>query len=222
MKAQLSWYFTISDKFAVLTMREKVLFSISGLVFILFGGFVWLVEPVQLDTTALTGRVQRQQTELGRLETQIKEVEMVLQQDPDEPLRKSIAQMRDNIVGIDESLREQTVDLIPAEKMPLVLERILERSSSLQVKVVAVNSIAPVRMMDIDSSAGEKVNLFQHGVSLTLEGGYMDVLQYLEEIENLEWRFYWKSFDYKVDKYPLGRAEIELYTLSTNQAFIGV
>jgi len=222
VKAQLNWYFTVSDKFTLLSVREKVLFSISGLVFILFGGFVWLIEPVQLDTTALTGRVQRQQAELGRLETQIKEVERELQQDPDDPLRKSIALMRENIVDIDESLREQTVDLIPAEKMPLVLERILERSTSLQVKVVAVNSIAPIRMMDIDSSAGEKVNLFQHGVSLTLEGGYMDVLQYLEEIENLEWRFYWKSFDYKVGEYPLGRAEIELYTLSTSQAFIGI
>lgn len=222
MKAQLGWYYDICDRFALLSVREKVLFSISGLVLILFGGFVWLVEPVQLDTSALKGRVERQKAELGKLETQIKEVEKALQEDPDDPLRKSITSLRESIVRIDENLREQTVDLIPAEKMPLVLERILERSTSLQVKIVAVNSIAPIRMMDIDSSAGEKVNLFQHGVSLSLEGGYMDVLQYLEEIENLEWRFYWKSFDYKVEEYPVGRAEIELYTLSTSQAFIGV
>lgn len=222
MKAQFRWYYDICERFTALSVREKVLFTISGLVFILFGGFVWLVEPIQLETTALMGRVQRQQTELGRLETQIREVEKALQEDPDEPLRKSIKSLRENIVRIDDSLREQTVDLIPAEKMPLVLERILSRSSSMQVKIVAVNSIAPIRMMDIDSSAGEKVNLFQHGVSLTLEGGYMDVLQYLEEIENLEWRFYWKSFNYKVEEYPVGKAEIELYTLSTSQAFIGV
>lgn len=222
MKAPLDWYYKLCDQFAFLSTREKVLFAMSGLIFIVFGGFVWLVEPIQLDNSALKRRVDRQNAELSKLEVQIKEVEQVLQQDPDAPLRESIALLRQRIIRVDADLREQTVDLIPAEKMPLVLERILERSLSLQIKIVAVNSIAPIRMMNIDSSVGEKVNLFQHGIALSLEGSYMDVLQYLEEIENLEWRFYWKSFDYKVEEYPLGKAEIELYTLSTSQAFIGV
>ena len=104
--------------------------------------------------------------------------------------------------------------------MPEVLQKILERSSKL--KVVKMSSIAPVRMMDINAASGESVNLFQHGVSLVIQGQYMDILNYLEEIEELEWRFYWKRFDYLVDEYPVAKAEIELYTLSTNEAFIGV
>lgn len=222
MKTPLGWYYKLCEQFTFLSTREKVLFTIGGLVFILFGGTVWLIEPIQLDTIALERRVERQKTELGKLEIQITEVERELQQDPDTPLRDNISLLRQRIMRVDDDLREQTVDLIPAEEMPLVLESILERSLSLQIKIIAVDSIAPIRMMNIDSSVGEKVNLFQHGVALNLEGSYMDVLQYLEEIENLEWRFYWKSFDYKVEDYPAGKAKIELYTLSTSQVFIGV
>lgn len=216
----IHWYRDLEDKFAALTIREKGLMIASGLLLILFGGYVWFVEPIQLEIDGLTKRVDRQKADLGRLETQIKNIEVELSQDPNEPLRKSVKKLRESIVKVDASLREQTVDLIPANKMPEVLEKILGQSDKL--KVLKMNSIPPVRMMDINSTGGENVNLFQHGVMLVLEGEYMDILNYLEEIEDLEWRFYWKRFDYLVGEYPVAKAEIELYTLSTNKAFIGV
>lgn len=217
---KMHWYTDVEQKFDALTMREKGLMIASGLLLILFGGFVWFVEPVQLEIEALTQKVDRQKADLGRLETQIKNIELELSQDPDEPLRKNVVKLEESIEKVDSSLREQTVDLIPASKMPEVLEKILGQSKKL--KVLKMNSIPPVRMMDINSTGGENVNLFQHGVLLVLEGEYLDILNYLEEIEDLEWRFYWKRFDYLVDEYPVAKAEIELYTLSTSRAFIGV
>ncbi len=220
MKLQLPWLIELEEKFSVLSTRERTLTIVSGLLLILFGGYVWFVEPTQLDIEALMKRVERQKTDLGSLEAQINSIEVELSQDPNEPLRKSMKQLQASIEKVDVSLREQTVDLIPSNKMPEVLEKILSQSSKL--KVLKMNSIPPVRMMDINSTGGENVNLFQHGVLLVLEGEYMDILNYLEEIEDLEWRFYWKRFDYLVGEYPVAKAEIELYTLSTNKAFIGV
>lgn len=211
----------IDARFNELTMREKVLTLISGLVLILFGGFVYLVEPVQLEIDSLAKRVKIQSSELGKLEQQIRQVELELEADPNAPLREKLSTLDASIQDLDEKLREQTVDLIPANKMPVVLEKILGQSKDL--KILEMNSIAPIRMMDInaaDSSA--QVNLFQHGVLLVLEGSYFDIQRYLDEIEHLEWRFYWKRFDYLVQEHPKARVEIELYTLSTSKAFIGV
>lgn len=220
MKSNLEWYFNLSEKFSQLTTREKVLSLSSSVVLTVMLGFFWFIEPKQLELEGLLRTVERQKSDLVGLETQIKEIETQLMQDPNASLRESVSKLRSSIEKVDESLREQTVDLIPANKMPEVLEKILERSSKL--KVIKMSSIPPVRMMDINATNGEDVNLFQHGVSLVLQGQYMDVLNYLEEIEGLEWRFYWKRFDYLVDEYPVAQAEIELYTLSTNEAFIGV
>ncbi|MCY7295278.1 hypothetical protein [Alteromonas sp. a30] len=220
MKLNLEWLEKLNIGFSQLTKREKVLTLLSGLSLVFLGGFYWFIEPKQLALEALLRTVERQKVDLVRLDSQIKGIEMELLQDPDEPLRQKMRKLEESIAKVDGTLREQTVDLIPANKMPDVLHKILERSSKL--KVIKVSSIAPVRMMDIDAASGKSVNLFQHGVSLVLQGQYMDILNYLEEIEDLEWRFYWKRFDYLVDEYPVANAEIELYTLSTNEAFIGV
>ena len=220
MKLELHFYHELQEKFLLLTMREKILLISSGLLLIFFGGYVWSIEPVQLDIDNLTRKVEAQRSNLGRLENQIKSLEQELSQDPDEPLRRSLKQLKERIERVDINLREQTVDLIPASKMPKVLEKILGQSSKL--KVIKMNSIPPVRMMDINSDGGDSVNLFQHGVLLVLEGEYMDILNYLDEIEHLEWRFYWKRFDYLVFEHPVARVEIELYTLSTSKAFIGI
>ncbi len=208
------------EKFDELTLREKWLALISGLVAVLFGGFVWLVEPVQIETDRLTKTVDRQKSEIGRLEQQITAIQQELAEDPNEPLRKSQLRFTEELELLDERLREQTVDLIPSKMMPEVLEKILSQSDEL--KVIQMSSIAPVRMMDINADSGAQVNLFQHGVLLVIEGEYKDIWKYLNEIENLEWRFYWKRFDYIVGEYPIAKAEIELYTLSTSKAFIGV
>ena len=85
-----------------------------------------------------------------------------------------------------------------------------------------MKSIPPIRMMDINADSGEQVNLFQHGLLLVVEGDFFSIQNYLEEIESLEWRFYWKRFDYLVQEFPTAKVEIELYTLSTSKAFIGV
>lgn len=220
MKLSFQWHDKLSAAFSQLTQREKVLTLISGLFLVFLCGFYWFIEPKQLELEALLRTVERQKVDLVKLESQIKAIEQELLQDPDEPLRKKLVKLEESIEKVDETLREQTVDLIPANKMPDVLQKILERSSKL--KVVKVSSIPPVRMMDINAASGQNVNLFQHGVSLVIQGQYMDILNYLEEIEDLEWRFYWKRFDYLVDEYPVANAEIELYTLSTNEAFIGV
>ena len=66
------------------------------------------------------------------------------------------------------------------------------------------------------------INLYRHGVLLSLKGSYFDIQRYLTRIENLRWQFYWKRFNYVVTGYPDASVEVELYTLSTSKAFIGV
>lgn len=168
MSGSLKKWGEFEDKFAQLTMREKVLSLISGLVAVLFGGYVSLVEPVQIEIEKLTRNVDRQKSQLGQLDREIKKLEAELDEDPDEPLRKNRDKFQQQILDIDEKLREQTVDLIPANRMPEVLEKILAQSSKL--KLIRMDSIPPVRMMDINSDGGDRVNLFQHGVLLVLEG----------------------------------------------------
>jgi MSHA biogenesis protein MshJ len=55
-----------------------------------------------------------------------------------------------------------------------------------------------------------------------LEGQYFDLRDYLSQIENLSWTFFWQRFDYQLGEYPVGQLSIEIYSLSTTSDFVGV
>jgi|GEM_PF-1479990 len=64
--------------------------------------------------------------------------------------------------------------------------------------------------------------VYKHGVKITLNGEYQDVLEYLIALETLDWKVYWKNFSYTVDNYPQGTAEIIVETIGFENGWIGV
>ncbi|HJE29851.1 MAG TPA: MSHA biogenesis protein MshJ, partial [Pseudomonas nitrititolerans] len=59
---------------------------------------------------------------------------------------------------------------------------------------------------------------------LTLEGGYFELLTYLNAIQASGWRLHWDSLDYEVGEAGAGRARIilDLHTLSRDAGWVGV
>ena len=210
----------ISRDFIRLSDRERMLIFVAGLVIILLGGFVLFIEPALVDIDKQRAESQRQEREVQRLESQLAALQVELQEDPDAPLKARLNRINEKISELDGQLAAQTEDLVPAHRMPKLLERVLSRSSKLTL--LEMESIAPKQMLQLEEGTDSATNLYQHGVRLILEGSYFEIQKYLQEVEDMPWRFYWKRFAYQVTDYPLAEVEIELYTLSTSQAFIGV
>ncbi len=55
-----------------------------------------------------------------------------------------------------------------------------------------------------------------------IEGEYGDVLNYLQALEALPWRFRWKTLDLTTKQYPVNRVRLELSTLSMDKTWLGV
>jgi MSHA biogenesis protein MshJ len=68
------------------------------------------------------------------------------------------------------------------------------------------------------------VVLYRHGLRLQLQGGYFDLLSYLQAIQGSGWMLNWDSLDYRVGKAGPGQAQIslKLYTLSRQAGWVGV
>ena len=62
----------------------------------------------------------------------------------------------------------------------------------------------------------------KHGLMIAFEGDYMSTLSFMQEIESLEWGFFWDSLEYEVIDYPTSRVVITLFTLSLDKNWIGV
>jgi hypothetical protein len=57
---------------------------------------------------------------------------------------------------------------------------------------------------------------------IEFEGGYFQTLAYLQELEQSEWKFTWRDFEYQVAEFPTGVAVLQLETLSRERGWIGV
>lgn len=202
------------QKVAALSVRERVLILLTGLVLIgAMGIYGWLDAAdtrLSQDRAALTAA--QRDLEILTLENQGKQAKLA--RDPNAQVREQLARVDGDLARLDAELKAQTVDLIQAREMPAVLEALLSRSANLHM--VSLTSLKPEPLM-----AGEqKVNLFRHGIRLQLEGGYFDVYQYLKALEALPRHFYWQGFDYRVVEHPKAAVTMEIYTLSTSKEFI--
>jgi len=67
-----------------------------------------------------------------------------------------------------------------------------------------------------------QLNLYRHAIKLKLSGGYFELRDYLLQLEQLKWQFFWQNFNFEVQEYPQSELEVIIYSLSTKQEFVGV
>lgn len=217
----IRYYNQYYERFAALTTRERALSLVAGLCLIIVGGFVLYIEPQVKALHDKETEAQRQSALVAQLNQQVTQLSAELAADPNAPLLSRIEAMAQRSRDLDTQLAQRTDDLVPAHRMPNLLSSLFAEFKGLEL--VEMRSIEPVAMLSVDEqSTATEVNLYQHGVSLVLEGRYFDIQSYLLRVENLPWHFYWKRFDYQVGDYPIAQVELEIYTLSTSKAFIGV
>lgn len=218
-------YHKLSERFEQLSLREQLMILLCAITLVAFAGYFLLLEPQWQSHQKMRKNLQTSQQELAMLIEQSGDLTEALRQDPNVSIKQRIAQIKQQISALDRQLDSQTAGLVSASKMPLMLEQVLANSSHL--KVLSLQSLEPHAISmstGADKSATEQdiPALYRHGVKLVIEGGYADVQSYLAKLEALPWQFYWQRFDYQVSEYPLATVELEIYTLSTNKAFIGI
>lgn len=211
----------LASKFLAISLREQVLVLLTGMVVIGLLAYTFLVEPVAIESARLEKKLVSAKNTQSDLNEQIIEVKDKFNIDPNAPIRQRISELNEELASIDIRLQEQTSHLVPANQVASMLKEVLANSKG--IKLIELTSIAPTPIYLSKEVDGQprQADLYRHGVSITIEGGYFDIHHYLEKLEGLKWQFFWKKFDYQVDAYPTGKIELEIYTLSTSKAFIG-
>lgn len=107
-----------------------------------------------------------------------------------------------------------TSDLVtPAQMLPL-LEHLLSRQNGLTVR--SLQSLGQTTLGE-----GSPV-IYRHGVELTIEGRYSDLLDYLRALEASPQRLLWGSLQLKVLQHPQVRMTLRLHTLSTDAHWVEI
>lgn len=207
----------LAAKFDLLSQRERVL--VAAAVLIVVGMILYLpLESLLTKHTQLKQQIASLKNENNISAQQIALYQQSLATDPDTEYRQRLANIIQQTKQIDEQLSFEMVDMVPADHMPALLAGLLSNVKGIKLK--AFTSIAPTPLLEVGEE--KKMNLYSHGIKLEFTGDYFSVLRFVEAVENMPNKLYWRSMDYKVDAYPKAAITLELYTLSINKDFISV
>ncbi len=222
-----------NDRFAKLNQREKILVSITCLFSIILLGFSLLIDPDLMQVQDNHKQLKTLQTELSQLETSEDEYTKALQIDINLPLNQQIQQLEQKLMRADKNIAAVSDQLVNAKQMSQMLEAMLSQTDTL--KLIKLSALPAENLLskqeqpqDTQTSAPQistkkpEIGLFKQGIALTIEGSYPAIYQFLQQAEQLPWRFYWRKFNYQVTQYPLAQLELEIITFSLTEGFVGL
>ncbi|MGX7654228.1 MSHA biogenesis protein MshJ [Shewanella putrefaciens] len=207
----------VGQQFEVLSRRERVLIGIALLALVSIIGFMPL-ESLWKKQTSISQQLKVLEQENQISVQQIELYQQRLTMDPNQDYQQRLVLLQQQNQEIDMQLNEQMVDMVPADYMPELLGNLLGQVQG--IKLIKFTSIAPVPLLAVGDE--KKLNLYSHGIRMSLEGDYFSVMRFVEAVEAMPDKLYWKRLDYKVAEYPKGMIDIEVYTLSLNKDFISV
>lgn len=205
-------------------VRERGLILVTLVVVVLLVGFEFWVAPEMERAERAESRLQSVRAERDALLAQQAELQQQLQQDPSAELRRTLEARQRRLERIDQQIADMTGQLIPPRDMVVMLQDMLATEASLTLEGVQLLAPQPIYGEGApgeDEAALEPL-LYAHEVDITVGGGYLDVLAYLERLEDLDERLGWVMVDYDASEWPGGTARIRVRTLSLEPAWLGV
>jgi MSHA biogenesis protein MshJ len=128
--------------------------------------------------------------------------------------------VRTRLSSVNAELGATAADMLPPERMVRVLRDVLAGQHGLEL--VSMRNLAPLPLVPPETAATAVTGPYLHPVEIVVAGDYLSVLDYLHALEGLEWRFYWRALELKVDKFPRNVVRIEIATLGTEAQWLGV
>ncbi|MGF2736655.1 type II secretion system protein GspM [Marinobacter sp. DUT-1] len=220
----------LGDWFNDRPARERVLLLVTALVIVLFAGWELALAPVSQEIRNLENRQVLAETRQTDLLTRQQELEQILAQDPSAELRQRLEQRQRRLDQLDQQVAETAGQLIAPRAMVTLLREMLAAEGNLTLQALELKTPEPVYAESgatgsgTAEAGGEQPEplLFAHSVELRVQGGYLDVLAYLERLEAMDDRLGWVRVSYDATSWPAGEAVIEVRTLSLEKAWLGV
>jgi MSHA biogenesis protein MshJ len=235
-----------ADRIDAATLRERVLIFAAFAVLLIALLNALMIEPELVKQKRLSRDVSLRQAQINELQTELQRLAMLRQSDPDREQRKRVEDLRKRVADADASLLEAQRKFVPADKIGSLLEELLSRNRRLQLvdmrtlptSVVGGEAEKPGTAakppVAADKSAAKAPiaaarpigQIFRHGVELTVTGSYLDLLEYLKDLEKLPNQVYWGALDLAAAPAAKGGTQVTLklsvFTLSLDLAWLVV
>ncbi len=208
----------LEQRFSALTRRERGILLGGGLALILIVGFS-LADSSLARQRLLSKEIVKAQSDAAMAKAQAEVIVRQLALDPDDRARARIAELSRDTRGLDAQMQGLNRGLIAPEQMAEILQRMLARDRG--VKLVSLKTLPVSRLIESQQSENG-ASVYKHGIEITLQGRYLDMLDYLARLEGLPWQMFWSQARMDAKDYPAVRITVTVFTLSLDEEWLVV
>lgn len=237
MQAKQQWQ-RLAERIDAMSLRERALIFLAAALVLVTLVNTLLIEPLLTRQQAMSQQIVQTQAKTSALQAQIQALVTARSADPDAPLRARMAQLQTDSAEAGQALQDIQSGLVAPRQMPTLLEDILRRNHGLRLVALktlpmenlaatldtanGVDGQAPTQQDPAQSGTASELAVFKHGVEITVEGGYPDLLRYLTAMESSPWRMFWGKAELSTDTYPKATLTLRLHTLSLDKAWLAI
>ncbi|QAU34280.1 MSHA biogenesis protein MshJ [Janthinobacterium sp. 17J80-10] len=231
----------LAQKINALSLRERVIVFVTIAVALLFLVNRFLLEPQFLRQQQLAEQLSQDQARMKEIQSSIQQKIKAREVDPDATDRVRLQALQHRFAQMQSSLLDLQKGLVSPERMSSLLEDILKRNGKL--RLIALKTLPVTTVADSTASQSEVKNasatalspvaasktaptaadaIFKHGVEITVQGSYPDMLRYMSDLESMPWQLFWGKAKLQVDEYPQATLTLTLFTLSLDRKWLNL
>jgi MSHA biogenesis protein MshJ len=203
--------------------RERVMGILATALLLGLAVDTLLLRPLRAQTAAAKRQLASARSELATLQKVVEERDRA----GSEQLHAREADLQSRLTAAESEIHRAQVDLVAPQEMARQLSAILKRFP--QLRVVGMESQPSAPVDHGQSKDGKPVTpealrsmLFEHGLELTVEGRYLDLIAYLQQLEHTPHRIYWRELEMKVNPQGVPVTRIRFFTLSRGPAWLSL
>jgi MSHA biogenesis protein MshJ len=233
----------LSSKFDALNNRERIMvFGASALVVYTAVNMLF-ISPLASSKQRLLSEISTDQSVILDLQQQVNLLNSKQLNDPNANNKQRISTLEGELTAIDTAKKQLEITLISPEKMPELLKDLLAKNGKL--KLIALNTLptqyllaqatttnlptnqvapnqAEFNQPTLNQEEQQENPVFKHVVEITIEGRYLDLLDYVSTIEKMDWHVLWSNAQLSTKTYPNNQLKLTVYTLSLDKAWLSI
>lgn len=223
MKRYWKW---ARDRIDGMSLRERAMIFLAVASVLVALVHAVLLDPLLAKQKALTVQMGQQQEKMKALQAQIQALVKARDDNQRSPLRARLAQLGQQLQAQDSYMQSRHERLVDPDRMAALLEQVLNKNGKLELlelkTLPASPLVEPTQPVPGAAQAGQQKQIFKHGIRISVRGAYLDMLRYLDALEQMPAQMFWSEIDMKVDKYPGAILTLTLYTLSMDKTWLTV
>lgn len=221
----------IVDKVDAMSVRERVLIFAAAAYLLVTLSMTLFLDPLLEQQKKLSSQVVQQQSKMRDLQAQMDAAMLARKNNENSPLHQRLASVKQQLAEGADYLQFRSDHLVEPEKMASLLEQILNRNGRLKLVSLQTLPAAPLNEKMVAKSDGAAAEggaavpdrqVFRHGMQLTVRGSYLDLLQYLDEMEHLPSQMFWGKVQMSVAEHQEVELTLTLYTLSLDKTWLQI